>query len=113
MNSIVDNIYVVNMKKDTIRLDKFKSQIGNKFKYQIVEGVDCDSPQYKDAFESWEKTNPIIQNITFEQFDWQLYLNKYSDLNNHITNKNGAWRHWINYGKKEMRTCVENRIVNK
>ena len=113
MNHIVDNIYVVNMKKDTIRLDKFKSQVNNKFTYQIVEGVDCDSPQYKDIFETWTKKYPISQNITFEQFDWQLYLNNYADLKKLFTTKNEAWRHWTNYGKKEMRSCLQNRIVNK
>lgn len=113
MNKIVDNIYVVNMKKDTIRLKKFQTQVGDKFKYQIVEGVDCDSLQYKANFETWVKKNPISQNITFEQFDWQLYLNNYADLKKIFTTKNEAWRHWTNYGKKEMRSCLQNRIVNK
>jgi GR25 family glycosyltransferase involved in LPS biosynthesis len=113
MNDIVDNIYVVNMKKDIGRLNKFKTQIGNKFKYQIVEGVDCDSPQYKDKFETWKNKNPLSQNITFEQFDWQLYLNNYHDLKQKFTTKNEAWRHWTNYGINELRSCLQNRIVNK
>lgn len=113
MNDIVDNIYVVNMKKDTIRLNKFQTQVGDKFKHQIVEGVDCDSPQYKEKYETWKNKNPISKNITFEHFDWQLYLNNYADLKKKFNTKNEAWRHWINYGKKELRTCVTNRIVNK
>ena len=31
MNDIVDNIYVVNMKKVTVQLNKFKRQVGDKF----------------------------------------------------------------------------------
>jgi GR25 family glycosyltransferase involved in LPS biosynthesis len=113
VNGIVDNIYVVNMKKDTIRLNKFKTQVGDKFKYQIVEGVDCDSAQYKDKFKIWEKKNPISQNVTFEQFDWLFYLNNNSDLKKIITTKNMAWNHWINHGIHNMRSCNANRIVNK
>lgn len=113
MNNIVDNIYVVNMKKDIERLGKFKIQVGDKFEYQIVEGVDCDTHEYKNKFETWQNKNPMSQNITFEHFDWQLYLNNYSDLKKNINNKNGAWKHWINCGIKELRSCVSNKIVNK
>jgi GR25 family glycosyltransferase involved in LPS biosynthesis len=113
MNNIVDNIYVINMKKDKDRLNKFQAQVGDKFKYQIVEGIDCDLPEYNDQFEAWKYTNPTCEDVTFENFDWQFYLNKYSDLSPNITTKKGAWKHWIDYGMHELRTCVPNQIVNK
>jgi GR25 family glycosyltransferase involved in LPS biosynthesis len=113
MNHIVDNIYVINMKKDIERLTKFQTQVGDKFKYQIVEGIDCDSPKYKDKYKTWQNENITCKNITFEQFDWQFYLNTYSDLKKDITTKRGAWKHWITHGINELRTCVPNQIVNK
>jgi len=110
---IVNNIYVINMKKDNERLHKFQNQIGDKFKYEIVEGVDCNSLKYNDQFELWKDKNPMCQDITFDHFDWQLYLNYYPDLKKNIFDKNKAWKHWINHGIKELRSCVENRIINK
>jgi GR25 family glycosyltransferase involved in LPS biosynthesis len=100
------------MKKDINRLHKFKTQVDNKFKYQIVEGVDCASPEYKDKFKTWTKKNPLCKNITFEEFDWIFYLNNYSDLKKDITTKNSAWTHWKTHGINELRTCVPNQIVN-
>jgi GR25 family glycosyltransferase involved in LPS biosynthesis len=101
------------MKKDKERLNNFKKQIDDKFKYQIVEGVDCNSLKYKDKFELWKNNNLMCQDIRFDNFDWNLYLNNYPDLKKNINNKNNAWKHWLNHGIKELRSCVENKIVNK
>lgn len=53
-----------------------------------------------------------------ENFNWQKYLQKYPDLQlAGINNKNQAWRHWINFGKKEGRIYYsldnsDNNIIN-
>jgi hypothetical protein len=39
-----------------------------------------------------------------DNFDWQFYIQSYSDLSN-INNKNDAYKHYINHGKKEGRIC--------
>jgi len=44
--------------------------------------------------------------ITYENFDWEIYLNINKDLNNtntNIYNKETAWYHWLNYGSIEER----------
>jgi hypothetical protein len=41
------------------------------------------------------------QNITYETFDWEYYLNKNHDLIN--LTQEGAWQHWIYYGRNENR----------
>ena len=39
-------------------------------------------------------------------FDWQKYVNTYSDLKKAgINNLKKAWKHWTVHGKKEGRTC--------
>lgn len=45
-----------------------------------------------------------------ENFDWETYLSLNSDLLiNNITNKQTAWEHWKNHGKKEERPiCIVN-----
>jgi len=42
------------------------------------------------------------QNITYETFDWEYYLEKNKDLINFT--QEGAWQHWIYYGRNEDRT---------
>jgi len=39
---------------------------------------------------------------TYNNFDWENYINKYKDLN-HIKTKEEAWKHWENYGVNENR----------
>lgn len=55
--------------------------------------------------------------LNYNNFDWKLYKNKYSDLSI-INNKHSAWSHWINFGKKEGRkkciiTTPENKYITK
>jgi len=37
-----------------------------------------------------------------ENFDWKYYIESNQDLKS-ITTKEGAWEHWLNFGKKEGR----------
>ena len=41
-------------------------------------------------------------NITYENFDWQIYVKINLDLN-YISNKDDAWHHWIKHGISEER----------
>ena len=39
-------------------------------------------------------------------FDWEFYINKYSDLKeNGVNTKELAYHHWITHGKIERRIC--------
>ena len=50
-------------------------------------------------------------NINKFNFDWEKYIDKYSDLKlAGINTKEKAWKHWINYGFKENRECYK---INK
>lgn len=49
-----------------------------------------------------QNTN-ITKDSEYDNFDWEKYVNKYDDLKL-ISSKDSAWSHWINHGKKEMRT---------
>ena len=45
-------------------------------------------------------------------FNWEFYINKYSDLQNStIKNREEAWEHWIKYGKKEQRIYADIPIL--
>lgn len=114
MNNIVDQIYVINMKKDVERLSRFINQVGNLFKYIVVEGVDpINDDGYKQKYTDWKLENNFI--ITYEKFNWKYYVNRYQDLKQaNINNKEKAWEHWIKFGEKELRSCNPNNdIVNK
>jgi GR25 family glycosyltransferase involved in LPS biosynthesis len=113
MNNIVDQVYVINMKKDTERLNKFNNQVNNLFKYTIVRGVDAvNNSKYTNKYNEWILNNNIID-VTYDNFNWKYYIDRYTDLKN-INTKQLAWNHWINYGKKELRSCNPNNdIVNR
>ena len=72
MNSIVDNIYVVNMKKDIERLNIFKKQFDLHFSYEIAEGVDVMSSNYIHFYNEWKKNNNF--EISQDNFDWEYYI---------------------------------------
>lgn len=43
--------------------------------------------------------------ITYENFHWENYIHNYEDLlENNVTTKKQAWKHWIQFGKPEGRT---------
>lgn len=45
-------------------------------------------------------------------FDWQFYVTNYEDLRkNGINTKEKAYRHWIKFGEKEGRTCIQNKLI--
>jgi GR25 family glycosyltransferase involved in LPS biosynthesis len=114
MNTIVEHIYIINLKKDVHRLNNFKSTVGNLFDYEIVAGVDpINDENYSEKYKIWSSINEI--EITFESFNWKYYVEKYSDLlNAKINTKKSAWEHWTMHGKKELRSCnPKNNIINK
>lgn len=112
MNKLVCHIYVINMKKDKERLNKFKNQVNSLFTYEIWEGVDVTKPKYAKIYNSW-----ILQtyDVDYNTFNWEYYVERYKDLRDAgILTKDKAWLHWNNYGKKELRSCnPDNEIVNK
>ena len=112
MNDIVEKIYVINMEKDKERLSKFKNQIKNIFDYVLVKGVDPQNhDEYRIKYDKWFSENNI--KIDYDNFNWEYYINRYSDLSN-INTKEEAWKHWITHGEKELRSCnPNNNIVNK
>lgn len=104
MDAIVDNIYVVNMKKDVDRLHRFQLQCKSIFSYEIIEGVDVQTDEYITFYNEWMKTNN--SNITYENFNWRYYIDRYVDLQKaNINSKRSAWNHFITTGKKELRSC--------
>jgi GR25 family glycosyltransferase involved in LPS biosynthesis len=112
MNKIIDHIYVINMKKDKERLNKFKNQVKDLFTYEIWEGVDVKNPKYAFIYNKW-----LLQtfNVGYCTFNWKYYIERYKDLRDAgILRKDKAWWHWNNYGKKELRSCnPDNEIVNQ
>jgi hypothetical protein len=48
---------------------------------------------------------------TYQNFNWEKYITKYSDLS-HIKTKENAWKHWYNYGKNENRYFFCNRDLS-
>ena len=46
--------------------------------------------------------NHNITSDEYKNFEWENYINNYDDLKK-IDNKEKAWEHWINHGKKEKR----------
>ena len=51
-----------------------------------------------------DEKEDFLSNTEFIHFDWKTYVNNYNDLL-YIDSKEKAWKHWINYGKKENRIC--------
>ena len=113
MNSLVDNIYVINMKKDVERLNKFRKQFDLHFSYEIAEGIDVMSLKYIHFYNEWKKNNNF--EISRDNFDWEYYINRYEDLKKaKINTREKAWNHWTKNGKKELRSCNSKcDIVNK
>ena len=92
------------MKKDVERLNKFKQQCDELFKYEIIEGVDVRSDKYEIFYNTWKEK--VDESTTYDTFDWTYYLNRYEDLGNAgINNKKSAWLHFMKHGRKELRSC--------
>lgn len=114
LNTLVDNIYVINMEKDKKRLELFNNRCNNLFRFERIIGVDVEtSEEYNEEYIKWKYNNQCIETITRDTFDWKLYVNNYQDLQECLHSDEMAWNHWNNYGKKELRSCTKNFIVNK
>lgn len=92
------------MKKDVERLNRFKQQCDDLFEYEIMEGIDVCSDKYKIFYDTWKEI--INESNSYDTFNWKYYVNRYEDLRNAgIENKKTAWKHYIHYGKTELRSC--------
>ena len=75
---MIDCIYVINMKKDVERMDKFIQQVDSQFIFKRIEGVDAYSDQYKNEYINWlQQTSYPINHNTFQ---WKYYIHRYPDL---------------------------------
>lgn len=109
---MIDCIYVINMKKDAERMEKFIQQVDSQFIFKRIEGVDAYSDEYKNEYINWlQQTSYPINHNTFQ---WKYYIHRYPDLlQAGINTKQSAWNHYKNYGKNELRSCtMNNDIVN-
>lgn len=116
LDEIVDKIYLINLNKDTNRLN---SCLTNSdifcFKFERIAGVNPDNIKYKKEYDIWKSNN--IPKVNFNNFDFNHYIEKYEDLNDlrKLTNKskkNISWNHWNNYGKKEGRTLSKKTKIS-
>jgi GR25 family glycosyltransferase involved in LPS biosynthesis len=55
LNDLVDNIYLINMKKDFDRLEQFKSYFKSDMKFQIIDGVDINNKKINTIYLNWKK----------------------------------------------------------
>ena len=94
MNIKFDKIFVIHLKRNKKRLINLKNEIGNKFNYQLFDGIEPD-------------------NFPKQEFDWNFYINKYPDLH-FIKSKSQAFLHFQQFGQQELRTInSKTEIVNK
>ena len=68
-----------------------------KNKQEVLNHISDNNNLHK-YLNSNKKKNKLNNNL----FDWEFYVNKYSDLS-HLKNHNEAYEHYINYGEKEKR----------
>jgi len=106
-----DRIYVINMEKDELRMAQFCKNTENQFFYKRIQGVDALQEPHATKYKNWvESIN--IKDMSYEQFDWGYYLDKYPDLKEvGIEDKEQAWLHWHEYGEKELRSCNPNNNI--
>lgn len=114
LDDIVEHVYVINMKKHTERLERFRRNFdGILNKYELVEGIDVDIDNFE--FKNWCSENNISNQLTKKQFDWNFYVHIHSDLKcGGINTADKAWNHWIKHGRGENRQYSKTTgIVNK
>ena len=108
LNEFFDKIYVINMEKDKKRYKNIQL-ISDTYGIDFTKfvGIDLSLPRYDKLVR-----NKIdnLNNVTYENFDWKTYIKNYKDLI-YINNKETAWDHWINHGKKENRSPTENVLI--
>jgi len=55
-----------------------------------------------------------MENITYENFDWELYMSTYQDLKDAgLNNKNKLWNHWVRYGRREGRKIARKEHITE
>ena len=103
LNDLVDNIYLINMKKDFNRLEQFKSYFKSDMKFQIIDGVDINDKKNNITYLNWKRQ---IKPFTKKNFHWKYYINKYQDLQKAgIKTEKFAWNHYKTFGIHELRKC--------
>jgi glycosyltransferase involved in cell wall biosynthesis len=102
-SNFVLKTYVINLKKDTNRMEKFKKRF-KEFSYEIFNGI--DGYEEEKLFNNWRKK--FTYNL---DFDWKFYT-KSQGLD--IKSEKEAYEHYHMHGKSELRlindTC---NLVNK
>ena len=101
-------VYIINMKKDTIRREKAQYQLDHILKLsessgtavEIFEGV---SPVNNPEYDNWAGFHGISQQMTYETFDHKTYQTNYPDLQS-LGSKDELWNHYSRYGKSEGRS---------
>jgi len=108
LDEIVDKIYLINLNKDTNRLN---SCLTNSdifcFKFERVEGVNPDNIKYKKEYEIWKSNN--FPKVNFNNFDYNYYLNKYDDLQ-HVKKTNHGIIGII-MGKKKVDHYLKQQVL--
>lgn len=104
MNDIVPHIYVIHMAKHVERLRTFHEEFDHRFSYEIFEGVDVETNDtFGRQYEQWKNKYSMTE-PNKDTFNWAYYLDQYPDLQKGgIRTKEGAWKHWCLFGKKEGR----------
>ena len=83
----------------------------DEFDWQLYVATYPEELHYiNDKDEAWKHWKEIGENKKYSldggyvdrDFDWDFYVNIYSDLN-HITSAKEAWKHYLLIGKKEER----------
>lgn len=90
--------YVINLKKDTLRLEKFKQRFDG-FNFEIFTGI--DGKLEDELYNTWKnKFNYCLD------FDWKYYI-KHNEGLQCLKNEKDAIDHYNKYGKAEL------RLINK
>lgn len=98
----IDNVYIGNLKTQYSLIFNFHHNLD-----QILKINEKTINQEFLVFV--ENTNMFCKNI-LEDFDWQIYINNYTDLQKAgINNEELAIKHWQQYGINEGRIC--NKIL--
>lgn len=100
VSDIVDNVYILTIKKTPDKLEKSIKSIGDKFDYEIFYGVEPEDEKYKEEFdEFYEKF------LKTPKFVPEYYMKHYPYLRKAgINTKEEARKHYNKFGKDELRT---------
>jgi GR25 family glycosyltransferase involved in LPS biosynthesis len=100
MNDIVDNIYILTLKKTPSKLKKSTKSIGDLFNYEVMYGIHAEDEKYKEEFDKFHEQ--FLENPKFEP---DCYIKRYPDLKKAgINTRPKARNHYNKFGKHELRT---------